>query len=359
MKKVLLSILMLIVGIGVWVFNLDRCDVEVVESERPQVKIGVILPITGNLAQIGGNSKVLVDKIREDVENSPIDFEFLVEDNDTAIKRTVMIANKFVNVDKVDAIFSMFTNFSTAVTPIATKAGLFHICVANDCEVASGSLNFANWQQNDVSAKKVVELMKGNGAKKVVIFTLEHSGYILIAQHVKEELDKNGIEWEEYNFNPSERDFASMVDKAYAINDVDYWFLNTMSPAIELVRKQMLEKNIDIPITGIQSFGTAEMPDLFKGFDYIDAAEVNDEIKEYVMSRTSSKNITIPAYAYDSLNMMVKVYEDFYEREDRIPSSEEAAQELLNMKEYYGSVGKVEIAPNRIIYSDTIVKQVE
>ena len=101
------------------------------------------------------------------------------------------------------------------------------------------------------------------------------------------------------------------------------------------------------------------MPDLFKGFDYIDAAEVNEDIKEYVMSRTGSKNITIPAYAYDSLKIMVKAYENFYNREGRIPTSEEAAKELLDMGEYYGAVGRVEIAPNRIMYSDTIITQVK
>ncbi|MDR1026208.1 MAG: ABC transporter substrate-binding protein [Lactobacillus sp.] len=356
MKRIV--VIVAIVAVAVLGFVLLKKDVGS-QAGKPIVKIGVILPITGNLAQIGDNSRVLIEKIREDTKNSPINFKFIVEDNNTEVKRSVVIANKLVNADKVDAIFSMFTNFSTAVTPIATKAGLLHVCVANDCEVATGPLNFANWQQNDVSARKVTELMKDKGAKKVVIFTLEHSGYILIANAVKDEFAKNGIEYEEFFFNPSERDFVTMVDKAATIPDVDYWFLNTMSPAIELIRKQMLDKNITIPVTGIQSFGTAEIPDLFKGYEYIDAAEVSDEIKEYVMSCTGSKNITIPAYAYDSVNIMVKLYEDFYNREGRLPNSEEAAEELHRMNTYYGSVGAVHIAPNRIMYSDTVIKVVE
>lgn len=356
MKKLgMLLLIVVIAGFCYFMFNNNKTAT----SDKPVFKIGIILPITGNLAQIGDISQILVGKIREEVKESPLDVQLVVEDNLTSVKNSVIQANKLINADKVNALFSMFTNFSTVVTPITNNHKILHVCVANDCDVASGQLNFANWQQNDVSAKKVIELLKQKNAKKIVIFTLEHTGYILISDALKKELDENDIAYEEFNFYPEERDFASIVDKASKIENVDYWFLNTMSPAIELIRKKMLEKNIDIPITGIQSFGTAEMPELFKGFEYVDAAKVNKETKDYVAARTSSTNITIPAYAYDSIKMIIKAAEDFYVQNGRVPTSEEMAESFLKMENYQGVVGNLYISPKRIIYSDTIITKVE
>ncbi|MDR1026209.1 MAG: ABC transporter substrate-binding protein [Lactobacillus sp.] len=353
MKKLLASII--VVGLLSLLSSYVKNNV-VLEPKRPIVKIGVVLPITGNLSDNGNTSNAVVEKVAQEVQESPVQFEFIVEDNAQDLKKTAMIANKFVNADEVSAVVSMFTGPGSVVTPVVTAKEVLHICIANDCNIAEGPLNFANWQQMSVASEKLIELLESKKVKKIVIFTMEDAGPVLVSKHVREAFENKGIKFVEYGFNPTERDFALMVEKAKK-DKADMWMLNTFSPAIELIRKAMIEKKIKTPVTSIQTFGDAEDKELIRGFDYVEAAEVSEEIKDYVMEKTGSANVTVAAYTYDTLKMIVKVNEDFYTREGRLPTGEEMAKELLDMKEYYGTVGHVEISPERIMYSDTVITQ--
>ncbi len=361
MRKIILWVLIIILaGLWIWYFK----D-EIISSSRndnntlnkPVFKIGVILPITGNISDVGESARVIVDKVRDEVKNSNIDFQFIVENNSMNVMRTINIANKLVSLDKVNAVVSAFTGPATAVTQIANKNKLLHICVANDCDIQSGPYNFANWQHISVASKKLIELLKKHNAKKVVIFTAENSGEAFISENIRKDFKENGIDWEEFRFNPSERDFSLTVFKASQVPDVDYWFLNTLSPALELIRKQMILKNIDLPITSIQTFGDAqdEHKPLFKGFEYVEAAAVIDDVKNYINEKLGSKNITVAAYVYDSLNMIVKVVEGFYEKNNKIPDGAEMTEGLLEIGNYNGAVGQVNITPDRIMYSETVI----
>lgn len=356
MKK----LLSLFLGLAI-TFSLSACGEKKEEqaSEKPTIKIGVILPLTGNLSEIGENSKAAVEKIKSETKDRNVDFQIIVEDNNMDVKKTITAANKLITVDKVNAIVSAFTGPATAITQIANKNKILHICVANDCNVQSGELNFANWQHISVASKKVIELLKKHNAKKVVIFTLEDAGCSLVSENIRRDFEKEGIKFEEFRFNPSERDFSSIIDKATQVEDVDYWFLNTLSPAIELIRKQMILKNINIPITGIQTFGDAQDKSLFKGFEYVEAASVDEEIKKYIKEKTGSENVTVAAYIYDSVNMIIEQIEKYYKTNGKVPSSEEIARELIEMRDYNGAVRHVYIDPSRIMYSETVIRVLE
>ena len=365
MKKYLLVVaLLVLIGVVVGYYKAGVASTQQLPGSstsvnKPSVKIGVILPLTGNISEIGRTSMAAIDKVREDTKNSPINFEFAVEDNTHDLKKTAMIASKLIDLDKVDAVVSMFTGPATVVTQVATSKNIFHICIAGDCNVASGPLNFKNWQEMSVAAQKMVELLKSKNVRKVAIFTMQDAGCVLISKYIREEFAKNNIAFEELSFNSTERNFTMMVEKAAKIDDVDMWFLNTLSPGIELIRKLMIEKKIEIPVTSIVVFGDAEDKNLIKGFEYVEAAEPDSNFKNYIKDKTGSENVSTAAYAHDTLKMLVKVNEDFYSREGRLPTSPEMAKELLNMKNYHGVVGHIEIPLNRIMHSDMVIETVK
>lgn len=91
-----------------------------------QLKIGVILPITGKTASIGEASNKLMEMAREDLEadypNSNI--EIIVEDGAGDAKTSVAAAQKLVEVDKVSALYVMLTSPTLATLPIAQKKGI-------------------------------------------------------------------------------------------------------------------------------------------------------------------------------------------------------------------------------------------
>ena len=100
MRKWLLSLCM--------VLALTACDNKKEEAQadsRPVVKIGVMLPMSGEIAEFGETSRYAVEFAAADHEDSPIKFEIIFEDDTFTPSRAAMIANKFISVDKVDFCF--------------------------------------------------------------------------------------------------------------------------------------------------------------------------------------------------------------------------------------------------------------
>lgn len=352
MQKWLLSLCM--------VLALTACDNKKEEAQadsRPVVKIGVMLPMSGEIAEFGETSRYAVEFAAADHEDSPIKFEIIFEDDTFTPSRAAMIANKFISVDKVDAIVSSFSPTGSAVSPIADKAKVLHISLSNAANIAEGELNFTDWQQLDIAAKKLVDYLVSQNVKKVVSFNMETVGNEEMRVKTNRFLDEQGIKYEEFYFNPDNRDFALMIQKALSFG-ADCWILNSFSPGQDILRKEMLEQKIDIPVVNIQCMKLSKNPQLFENQVFVDAPDGDEKFIARMAEKTSSKSLNIAAYAYDIVNLIMSANEDFYAKNGRIANDYELADTLKKTKFYQGIVGKLEVQDNGIIKSPSVVKKI-
>lgn len=352
MKKYLLSLLLVlsIAACG------DKGESPKID-EKPVVKIGVMLPLSGEMAEFGENSRYAVEFAQEDHKDSPIKFDIIFEDDTFASSRAAVIANKFISVDKVDAIVSSFSPMGSAVSPIADKAKALHIGLANAANIAEGDLNFTDWQQVDIAAKKLVDYLVSQNCKKLVSFNLETAGNEEMRVNTNHFLDEHGIEYKEFYFNPDNRDFAMMIQKALSF-EADYWILNSFSPGQDIIRKKMIEQKIDIPVVNIQCMKLTKNIQLFENQVFVDAPDGDKRFIERMAEKTSSKALNIPAYAYDIINLIMTANEDFYAKNGRIANDFELAETLKKTKFYDGIVGKLEVQDNGIIKSPSVIKKI-
>ncbi len=353
MRKILLSLCM--------VLALTACKDEPKdarkEDNRPVVKIGVMLPMSGEMAEFGENSRYAVEFAAEDHKNSPIKFDIVFEDDTFTPSRAAVIANKFISIDKVDTIVTSFSPVGSVVSPIADKAKVLHIGLANAANIAEGELNFTDWQQVDVAAKKLVDYLVSQNCKKVVSFNLETVGNEEMRVETNRFLDEQGIEYKEFHFNPENRDFALMVQKALAFN-ADYWILNSFSPGQDILRKEMIEHKIDIPVVNIQCMKLTKNIQLFENQTFVDAPDGSKDFRERMAKKTTSKVLNIAAYAYDIVNIIMQANEDFYAKNGRIANDFELADTLKKTKFYQGVVGELEVQDNGIIKSPSVMKKI-
>ena len=170
-------------------------------------------------------------------------------------------------------------------------------------------------------------------------------------------LDKHGIEYQEFFFSPDNRDFALMVQKALAFG-ADYWILNSYSPGQDLLRKEMIEHQIDIPVVNIQCMGMSKNSQLFENQVFVDAPDGDKNFRTRMAEKTSSKTLNVPAYAYDIVNLIMQANEDFYNQTGRIADDYELAETLKKTKFYRGTVGQLEVQDNGIIKSPSIMKKI-
>ncbi len=342
------------------VLALTACDnkKEATEADnKPVVKIGVMLPLSGEMAEFGQNSLYAVEFAAEDHKDSPIKFDIIFEDDTFTPSRAAVIANKFISVDKVDAIVTSFSPVGSAVSPIADKAKVLHIGLSNAANIAEGELNFTDWQELDIAAKKLVDYLVSQNCKKVVSFNMETVGNEEMRVKTNQFLDERGIEYKEFYFNPDNSDFALMIQKALDF-DADYWILNSFSPGQDILRKKMIEQKIDIPVVNIQCMKLSKNLQLFENQAFVDAPDGSKEFRERMAKKTTSKVLNIPAYAYDIVDLIMKANEDFYVKNGRVPNDYELADTLKKTKFYDGIVGKLEIQDNGVIKSPSVIKKI-
>lgn len=347
MKKILYILCMAL--------SLVACD-NSKKDDRPIVKIGVMLPMSGENAEFGKNSLYAVEFAAQDHKDSPINFKIIFEDDMFTASKGAIIANKFINVDKVNAIVSSFSPVGSVVSPIADKAKVLHISLANASNIVEGDLNFTDWQLVDVAAKKMVDYLVSQKCKKVVSFNMQTVAGEEFRVKTNEFMDKNNIKYQEFFFGPDNRDFALMIQKAKSFG-ADYWILNTFSPALEIIRKDMLVNNVNIPVINIQNMALTKNPELFENQVFIGAPDGNRDFVARMAKKTKSKVLNIPAYAYDIVNLIMTANEDFYAKNGRTPDGDELAETLKKTKSYDGVVGKLEVQNNGVIKSPSVVKK--
>ncbi|MBP5399780.1 MAG: ABC transporter substrate-binding protein [Alphaproteobacteria bacterium] len=354
MKKFLLSLCMLLA--------LAACKDENKTTEqvsaKPVIKIGVIDALSGKYAENGQNVQQVIEFARQNFENSGIDFKFIFEDYGYETKRAAIVTNKLINADKVDALISWSSMAGNVVSPIADKAKLIHFAICNDDNVAKGKYNFTHFTPSQPLAEKLVKQIEDKQGKKVALFAVYQPALQKHTDAVEKLLQAKGIETERFNFNMDNLDFDLMLEKAKQHN-FDAWFLCALPPSLDIFLKTYFQKNIDIPLFAIDSLLFAQDKDLVEGMSFVTTPDGNKELLEKLTATNGSTNYFSVGYAYDVANLLMKAYTDLYKTTKRIPSSDEVADYLLQLKGYKGAVGELIMDENGVIMSPAVVKQMK
>jgi branched-chain amino acid transport system substrate-binding protein len=217
-------------------------------EESKRIKVGVILPLTGNVAPFG-----------EDVRDSLIfankklakgKFEFIFEDDQCRGKDAVTAASKLLSIDRVsygiivctESMLSaapVFKNHRTIViTPIASGAAVSQI----------GDYSFRTWP-SDAGAAKVLYDYVNKRHKRLGMISESRSN----SQEFSTEFRKRAspdLKITEVNYLSEESDFRSTLLKLRSAN-IDGLFVNAAAPPPFLqILKQINQLRWAVPIYG-------------------------------------------------------------------------------------------------------------
>ncbi len=106
-------------------------------------KIGAILPLTGNLAFMGEMEKNAISLAQKDIDNITLTenkrIEIILGDSKGDNKEAAALAQKFIQIDKVNALWTSLTGVSFAVEPIATANKVLQIAFCMDPDISKRS----------------------------------------------------------------------------------------------------------------------------------------------------------------------------------------------------------------------------
>ena len=194
MKKLILTLCLAL--------SLTACgeENETPKTDKPIIKIGAILPLSGDLAIWGNSEKqgLILAK-----ENLPTDlrnqYDLIFEDSSNTNKNIQHIAQKLISVDKVDALITMFDPAANIVGPMASINKIIHFGQSWFPKYVTDKYNYNVYADMRDEANLIADYLDKKGIRKAYLFTVNQTGFIGGTDILKELLDQKGFYYELYN----------------------------------------------------------------------------------------------------------------------------------------------------------------
>lgn len=252
-------------------------------NNNNHIKIGVITPLTGGAAYWGESAKVGFELAKEELKDRNLEVELIIEDGQLDPVVALNAAQKLVNVDKVDAIYSEFNPASVAVSSYLKDKNIFHLYdSAAESPLNEGPYNFKTYLDYKDACGDVAKYIKDNeNVKKIGLLkmNLEHGD--LCADGVKNVFGLENVIIEDYN--PGVTDYRTILSK---LNNqgVDAIFHASFQPETLASIRQMNELGISKLFVGLSETITSDTFDeygnLIEGGIFFGLPEVEQELKD-------------------------------------------------------------------------------
>lgn len=336
-------------------------------SSEP-IKIGAILPLTGDLAAYAEGVKNAVNLA---VENSGMQdkIQVIFEDDHGCLPADAVSAvQKLINLDKVDGIFgTMCTGSTLAIAPITEQNKIIAISPSATGKNLSdaGQYVFRTIASDADKSIAVAKYAYNKGYKKAAL--LFDSGQDALASQgddVKKAFsDLGGQIVIEESFVSKDKDLRSQLSKIKSANP-EIIFVGAMPETLGLILKQAKDLGIkSVFISTDTSGGTQPVIDVAgnaaEGLIFPFATTPNN--KEYTdfinayKARYGSEPSAYAAEGYDATMLLIKALADTSDR-----TSENIKAELQSIgQNYYGASGVITFDENGDVQKPMIIKTIK
>ena len=216
-KKVVLGIIAVfvisLIGVGIY-RQMNK------KTEKNVIKIGAILPLTGEFAEYGLNDKKGIDLAIEEFQkkNPEIQISFVYEDNKSTPKDAVSAIKKLCNIDKPLAIIDdAISTITLSILPEAETNGIVLMSTGATNPGLSGKSPyfFRVWnsdiEEGAYAAKTTINQLKKKSVS--VIFLNTDYGIGLKDAYIKNFIDLGGKVIETFPFDQNDKDYKNLAAK--------------------------------------------------------------------------------------------------------------------------------------------------
>lgn len=332
--------------------------------KKETMKIGVILPLTGDAASYGKSLQKGIMVADSLLNDSGIDFEIIYEDSKAQPQQAVSAINKLVSADKVHIIIGdMFTSTTLAIAPIAENNNILLLS-------PTGSANEISKGKKQVFRIYPSEIEEGNtlgsfykekfpNQKAAIIYANEDAMKNVVST-IKTNLGDTSIVFEA-EFNKGIADFKTIISSIpKSVNNV--FIIGYINDAALFV-KQSKEQNRNYSLLGISTLYDKQFIELTKNAaigiymtsPFFSVKSQNSNVNKFVakyMEMYKKEPDVWAGYGYDAFNIIVKVLAD--SKSQNIEPYK--AMELI--KNYDGVTGITTINPDHSINKQFNIVQI-
>ncbi len=243
MKKMILALLLLVVFSVPAVFAQDN------------IKLGLIVPLTGNMAYWGENvlmgSQLAIEEINNQggVLGKKLELNYMDFAGDKA--QAVTATRKYIQEGVTVLIGPPVSGIMLATGPLANTARLPYISAgATNPEVGKiGPYVFKNALDDAMGAPLMVQYAKSKGVKKVVLLYSNNNDYaVAMSKLFEAAMKKQNVQiLDKITFSDGETDFSAQVTKIKSLAP-DAIFFGGYAPECALILRQARKTGVTIPV---------------------------------------------------------------------------------------------------------------
>jgi branched-chain amino acid transport system substrate-binding protein len=336
----------------------------------PEVKIGLIAPMTGDVKTFGESTKNAFDIAVEEANRAgKVKITYIVADDKNDATEGTNAATKLINQDNVNAIVgSVASKVSIPISEVAQKSKILQISPTstNEKVTIDGVRKdyvfracFIDPFQGLVMAKFASGTL---GAKTAAIMYDKGNDYTVgLAENFKAAFEKAGGKViSEDSYGKDDVDFSAILTKMAAANP-DFLFLPDYYNKVNLIAQQAREKGVKAAFGGGDGWDSADLDT--KAVDggyysnHYSPEATTPEVVEWVQKYQAKHNSVPDALAtlgYDATNLLISAIE-------RAGSSDSTAiRDAMTKTDGFKAVsGSISFDPNGNPIKSAVVIQVK
>ncbi len=346
MKKRLCLLALTFTLVAPWAFAADVAP--------SPIKIGLILPLSGNNANLGEFCLKAVALFKKDLADPALRhrYELIIEDDQLTPRLTAQAAQKLLNIDHVHAIVTFSSGSGSVVAPLTEQKKIPHISIASDIKISSRhTYSFLHWIHPHEEVAEYFKLLNALGIKRLAMITARQSGALYLLDELRAQAPAAGVELTsvEY-FNTGERDFRIQLLR---LNETrpDALLPLAFSPELQIILRRLQELGIHLPLPSMECYDFLSGADAkaIEGQYYISAAASSAELDAHAQAQLGEKlgGYCVPQY-YTALSLLREAFESA-----ATLSPEAARTYLASLQNHPTLLGRVSCDAARFISSPT------
>ena len=247
--KTILWIILAIIVIGLVWYAVSKKP-ETVTKEEETIKIGAVLPLSGNLASLGEATKSGLMAAQEKINNTNSGWrvEIVFEDSQSNAQVAVTAVQKLINIDKVNALAVYGSQFAYATAPIAQENKIVQLSYLMDSQLAKNynySVVFFPTYETEVSL--MADYILKNDIDKIGILHSNIQAHQNASDFLVSELKKQNYTDQNFHievFSPGQVDIKTQLIKLKGYNPKIIAIFSTPAEVVSIV-KQIKELGLD------------------------------------------------------------------------------------------------------------------
>lgn len=327
---------------------------------RPVVKIGVILPLTGDLAGVATPIRDAMLLQMQELRQSPTQnqYQLIFENNMGEGRATLAAAERLASLDRVDFFISLWGITGQQINAVAQRKNIPHLNLMGwNAELADGKLKFVFGSSVREQMALALTAFKKLGIQRPAILYARDFDCSYGAQVFAEEASRLGLTPSAVvGFDPGERDFRPILLKLWQ-NHPDALIHLSYDPEISIIEKTIKEMGWHIPVTNLESYDSITDNPLIQGRWWTTTAGVTSDFAAKYHAKYKRKPEYGTGFAYDAVGLIAAAYESAGTSSTKATPPELAR--YLAQPTYVGAVGPLHVLSPGILSAPPRLMKVE